>query len=88
MVFICYWVFYIVRYALHTVHKKYIMIKMSSDVKRNDNIISEINKDFLKKTIKERISKKAIDLLRRDFVNLREEFRMMIILDYKADIMG
>ena len=51
--------------------KSILMIKMSSDVKRNDNIISEINKDFLKKTIKERISKKAIDLLRRDFVNLR-----------------
>ena len=52
--------------------KSILMIKMSSDVKRNDNIISEINKDFLKKTIKERISKKAIDLLRRDFVNLRD----------------
>ena len=52
--------------------KSILMIKMSSDVKRNDNIISEINKDFQKKTIKERISKKAIDLLRRDFVNLRD----------------
>ena len=48
------------------------MIKMSSDVKRNGYIISEINKDFLKKTMKEQISKKAIDLLRRDLANLRD----------------
>ncbi|MFQ9574085.1 MAG: hypothetical protein ACLR0V_08775 [Roseburia hominis] len=45
---------------------------MSSDVKRNGYIISEINKDFLKKTMKEQISKKAIDLLRRDLANLRD----------------
>ena len=50
--------------------KSILMIKMSSDVKRNGYIISEINKEFLKKTMKERISKNAIDLLRRDFVNL------------------
>lgn len=49
-----------------------LMIKMSSDVKRNGYIISEINKDFLKKTMKEQISKKAIDLLRRDLANLRD----------------
>lgn len=48
------------------------MIKMSSDIKRNGYIISEINKEFLKKTMKERISKNAIDLLRRDFVNLHD----------------
>ena len=44
--------------------KSILMIKMSSDVKRNGYIISEINKEFLKKTMKERISKNAIDLLR------------------------
>lgn len=52
--------------------KSILMIKMSSDVKRNGYIISEINKEFLKKTMKERISKNAIDLLRRDFVNLHD----------------
>lgn len=49
--------------------KSILMIKMSSDIKRNGYIISEINKEFLKKTMKERISKNSIDLLRRDFVN-------------------
>lgn len=38
--------------------KSILMIKMSSDVKRNGYIISEINKEFLKKTMKERIRKK------------------------------
>lgn len=52
--------------------KSILMIKMSSDIKRNGYIISEINKEFLKKTMKERISKNAIDLLRRDFVNLHD----------------
>ena len=52
--------------------KSILMIKMSSDVKRNGYVISEINKEFLKKTMKERISKNAIDLLRRDFVNLHD----------------
>lgn len=52
--------------------KSILMIKMSSDVKRNGYIISEINKEFLKKTMKERISKNAIDLLRRDFANLHD----------------
>lgn len=52
--------------------KSILMIKMSSDVKRNGYIISEINKEFLKKTMKERISKNAIDLLRQDFVNLHD----------------
>ena len=52
--------------------KSILMIKMSSDIKRNGYIISEINKEFLKKTRKERISKNAIDLLRRDFVNLHD----------------
>ena len=52
--------------------KSILMIKMSSDVKRNGYIISEINKEFLKKTMKERISKNAIDLLGRDFVNLHD----------------
>ena len=52
--------------------KSILMIKMSSDVKRNGYIISEINKELLKKTMKERISKNAIDLLRRDFVNLHD----------------
>ena len=52
--------------------KSILMIKMSSDVKRNGYIISEINKEFLKKTMKERISKNSIDLLRRDFVNLHD----------------
>lgn len=52
--------------------KSILMIKMSSDIKRNGYIISEINKEFLKKTMKERISKNSIDLLRRDFVNLHD----------------
>lgn len=52
--------------------KSILMIKMSSDIKRNGYIISEIYKEFLKKTMKERISKNAIDLLRRDFVNLHD----------------
>lgn len=52
--------------------KSILMIKMSSDIKRNGYIISEINKEFLKKTMKERISKNAINLLRRDFVNLHD----------------
>jgi len=52
--------------------KSILMIKMSSDIKRNGYIISEINKEFLKKTMKERISKNAIDLFRRDFVNLHD----------------
>ena len=64
--------------------KSILMIKMSSDVKRNGYIISEINKDFLKKTMKEQISKKAIDLLRRDLANLRD----VIQVDDNTELQG
>lgn len=56
--------------------KSILMIRMSSDIKRNGYIISKINKDFLKKTMKERISKKAVDLLIRDFENLRNAIQI------------
>lgn len=69
-VFIGYFILFVMLFIQCT--KSILMIKMSSDVKRNGYIISEINKDFLKKTMKEQISKKAIDLLRRDLANLRD----------------
>lgn len=52
--------------------KSILMIKMSSDAKRNAHIISEINKEFLKRKRTERLSKKSIDLLRQDLVNLHD----------------
>ena len=50
--------------------KTVLTIKQCSDIKTNESLISDINKMFLKKTMKERISKRAIDLLRRDFAYL------------------
>lgn len=49
-----------------------VMIKLTSNVKTNGSLIRDINKVFLKKSIKERISKNAIELLRQDLVYLHK----------------
>lgn len=49
-----------------------LMIKLSSDIKTNQNIINDINKQFLRKKVKERKTKSAIELLKKDFKDLRD----------------
>ncbi|MCI8793324.1 MAG: hypothetical protein HFG38_11095 [Eubacterium sp.] len=53
-----------------------IIIKLSSDRKTNESLVRDINKEFLKKTVKERISQKAIDLLSLDFAYLRHAIQI------------
>lgn len=53
-----------------------LMLERYSDVKRNDYIIKEINKDFLKKTVEERRKLYAIELLKKDFVNLNKAIQV------------
>lgn len=52
--------------------KSILLIKMSSDAKINGNLIRDINKNFLRKTIKERMNQKAVVLLNEDLKNLRD----------------
>lgn len=52
--------------------KSILLIKMSSDAKINGNLIWDINKNFLRKTIKERMNQKAVVLLNEDLKNLRD----------------
>ena len=63
-----YFIFFVMLFGQCT--KSILMIKMASDVKRNYYIISQINKEFLKKTIRERVSKSAVELLCQDFDDL------------------
>lgn len=44
-----------------------LMIKLCSDAKTNGSIIRDINRMFLKKTVKARIGQKTVDLLKEDF---------------------
>lgn len=53
-----------------------IIIKLCSDRKTNESLVRDINKEFLKKTVKERISQKAIDLLSLDFAYLRHAIQI------------
>lgn len=53
-----------------------LMIKLCSDVKTNGYLIRDINKVFLKKTVKERISQNAIELLGQDFAYLRDAIQV------------
>jgi len=55
--------------------KSILLIKLCSDAKTNGYLIDEINKMFLKKTMKERITQKTIDLFRKDFGYLRDAIR-------------
>lgn len=55
--------------------KSILMIKLCSDVKTNGYLIRDINKMFLKKTVKERIEQNAIELLGQDFTYLRDAIR-------------
>ena len=47
------------------------MIKLYSSTPMNDLAIDEINKNFIKKTVKEQITQNAIELLEKDMDNLR-----------------
>lgn len=53
-----------------------LMIKLCSDVKTNGYLIRDMNKVFLKKTVKERISQNAIELLGQDFAYLRDAIQV------------
>lgn len=52
-----------------------LKIKLSLNVKLNGNIIRDINKMFLKKTVKERTSQNEIELLRRDILYLSKAIK-------------
>lgn len=56
--------------------KSILMIKLCSDVKTNGYLIHDINKEFLKKTLKERISQNATELLGQDFAYLRDAIQV------------
>lgn len=51
--------------------KSILVIKLYSDVKTSGRLIYDINQMFLKKTVKEHISQRAVDLLNKDFKDLR-----------------
>ena len=51
--------------------KSILMIKLYSSTPMNDLAIDEINKNFIKKTVKEQITQNAIELLEKDMDNLR-----------------
>lgn len=52
-----------------------LMLKSISDIKRNGLVIGDINKAFMKKTIKERMTIRAIDLLSYDIEWLIESVK-------------
>ena len=64
--------------------KSVLMIKMYSDIKIDNYIFEEIDKYFLKNMDKKRINN--MDMLKRNLTNLYSEFKLMIMLNYKADI--
>lgn len=47
--------------------KSILEIKLCSDAKRNGSLIYDINQEFLKKTVKQHISKRNVELLNEDF---------------------
>lgn len=61
-----------------------LKIKLCSDVKTNGDLIRDINKVFLKKTVKERISQNAIELLGQDVAYLRDAIK----IDDNAKLQG
>lgn len=72
------WFFFVISYFVIFVilffqcTKSILLIKMSSDAKINGHLIQDINKNFLRKTIKERMNQKAVELLSEDLKNLRD----------------
>ncbi len=75
------WFFFVIFYFVVFVilffqcTKSILMIKLCSDVKTSGYLIRNINKMFLKKTVKERIKQNAIELLAQDLVYLHEAIR-------------
>lgn len=76
------WFFFVIFYFVVFVFlffqctKSILMIKLSSDVKTNGYLIRDINNMFLKKTLKERSDKNAIELLAQDLAYLHEAIRL------------
>lgn len=76
------WFFFVIFYFVVFVFlffqctKSILMIKLSSDVKTNGYLIRDINNMFLKKTLKERSDKNAIELLAQDLTYLHEAIRL------------
>lgn len=72
------WFFFVIFYFVVFVilffqcTKSILMIKQSSDIKTCGYLIYNINKNFLKRTIKERIEQNAIGLLFQDLGNLNK----------------
>jgi len=52
-----------------------LMLKRVSDIKRNGLVIHDINKNFMKKSIKEHMTIRAIELLNYDIENLIESVK-------------
>lgn len=64
------------------------MIKLYSSTPMNDLAIDEINKNFIKKTVKEQITQNAIELLEKDMVICVLQFKLTMILNYRKNIIA
>lgn len=67
---IFYFIMFIILFGQCT--KSILTIKRISDAKRNGGIIRDINKSFMKKSIRDRLINKSVDLLNYDIEYLRD----------------
>lgn len=73
MFVISYFVLFVILFFQCT--KSILMIRLCSDAKTNESLVGDINRKFLKRTVQERITQKAVALLNKDFMCLRDAIK-------------